>query len=90
MVMNLIDFGMPIDAALAAPRISFVEPDVLAVEEGIPASVRDALTAMGHNVRVVRALGNAHGLTLQYDSEGKPVKFHGASDPRGAGQARGY
>ena len=90
MVMNLIDFGMPIDAALAAPRISFVEPDVLAIEEGIPASVRDALKAMGHNVRVVRALGNAHGLTLQYDSEGKPVKFHGASDPRGAGKAGGY
>jgi hypothetical protein len=41
-------------------------------------------------VRVVRALGNAHGLTLQYDSEGKPAKFHGASDPRGAGEARGY
>ena len=90
MVMNLIDFGMPIAEALAAPRISFEEPDVLAVEEGIPASVRDALKAMGHNVRVVRALGNAHGLTLQYDSEGKPVKFHGASDPRGAGKAGGY
>jgi gamma-glutamyltranspeptidase / glutathione hydrolase len=90
MVMNLIDFGMSIEEALASPRISFVEPDVLAVEEGIPAGVRDALKALGHNVRVVRALGNAHGLTLQYDSEGKPVKFHGASDPRGAGVARGY
>jgi len=41
-------------------------------------------------VRVVRALGNAHGLTIQYDSEGKPVRFSGASDPRGAGLARGY
>ena len=38
MVMNLIDFGMSIDEALAAPRISFVEPDVLSVEEGIPAA----------------------------------------------------
>jgi gamma-glutamyltranspeptidase / glutathione hydrolase len=90
MVMNLIDFGMAIDEAIAAPRISFVEPDVLAVEEGIPAGVRDALAAMGHNVRAVRALGNAHGLTIQYDSEGKPVRFRGASDPRGAGAARGY
>jgi len=90
MVMNLVDFGMSIDEALAAPRISFAEPDALQVEEGIPADVRAALAAMGHNVRVVRALGNAHGLTLLYDSEGKPTKYRGASDPRGAGLARGY
>jgi hypothetical protein len=39
---------------------------------------------------VVRALGNAHGVTVQYNSEGKPVRFRGASDPRGAGKAGGY
>ena len=90
MVMNLIDFGMSIDEAIAAPRVSFVEPDSLAVEDGIPAEVRDALEAMGHDVRVVRALGNAHGLTIAYDSEGKPVRFRGGADPRGAGLAKGY
>jgi gamma-glutamyltranspeptidase/glutathione hydrolase len=89
-VMNLIDFGMPIDEAIASPRISFVEPDVLAVEEEIPSDIRAALAAMGHNVRVVRALGNAHGLTLAYDSNGRPVSFRGGADPRGAGAARGY
>jgi len=89
-VMNLIDFGMPIDEAIAAPRVSFVEPDELAVEEGIPADVRAALAAMGHNVRVVRALGNAHGLTIAYDSDGKPLSFRGGADPRGTGAARGY
>jgi gamma-glutamyltranspeptidase/glutathione hydrolase len=89
-VMNLIDFGMPIDEAIASPRISFVEPDVLAVEEGIPADVRAALAAMGHDVRVVRALGNAHGLTMSYDAAGRPVSFRGGADPRGAGAARGY
>jgi gamma-glutamyltranspeptidase len=81
---------MSMDEAIASPRISFVEPDVLSVEEGIPAAIREALKAMGHNVRVVRALGNAHGVTLQYNSEGKPVRFRGASDPRGAGKAGGY
>lgn len=90
MVMNLIDFGMEIDAAIAAPRVSFVEPDALAVEETIPAEVRAALAAMGHNIRAVRALGNAHGLTIAYDSDGKPVRFRGGADPRGAGVARGY
>jgi len=90
MVMNLIDFRMSIEEAIASPRISFVEPDELSVEEGIPAAIREALKAMGHNVRVVRALGNAHGVTVQYNSEGKPVRFRGASDPRGAGKAGGY
>jgi gamma-glutamyltranspeptidase len=81
---------MPIDEAIAATRISFVEPDVLAVEEGIPADVRAALAAMGHNVRSVRALGNAHGLTIAYGSDGRPLSFRGGADPRGAGAARGY
>ena len=89
-VMNLIDFGMRIDDAIASPRISFVEPDVLAVEEGIPVEVRNALAALGHNIRVVRALGNAHGLTIAYDSDGKPAQFRGGADPRGSGSARGY
>jgi gamma-glutamyltranspeptidase/glutathione hydrolase len=90
MVMNLIDFRMDIAAAIAAPRVSFVEPDVLAVEEGIPEDVRAALVALGHHVRIVQALGNAHGLTIAYGPGGRPAQFRGAADPRGHGEARGY
>ncbi len=90
MVINLIDFGMDVDRAIAAPRISFAEPDVLAVEEGMPAEVRAALEKMGHKVRPVRALGNAHGLAVEYGSAGKPERFTGAADPRGTGKAMGY
>ncbi len=89
-VMNLIDFGMDIGAAIASPRVSFVEPDVLAVEQAIPEPVRSALAAMGHQVRPVRALGNAHGLTIEYGKDGKPARFQGAADPRGSGLARGF
>jgi gamma-glutamyltranspeptidase / glutathione hydrolase len=89
-VMNLIDFGMTIDAAIAAPRISFVEPDLIAVEEGIAPEVRDALAARGHRLRVVRALGNAHGLTMEWVPGSGPARFRGSADPRGAGTARGY
>jgi gamma-glutamyltranspeptidase/glutathione hydrolase len=90
MVMNLIDFGMDIQAALAAPRVSFVEPDNLAVEEGIPAEVRELLAAKGHKILVRERLGNAHGLTIEYGPDGEPVRFTGGSDPRGEGLARGY
>jgi gamma-glutamyltranspeptidase / glutathione hydrolase len=90
MLLNLIDFDMNIQQAIAAPRISFVEPDVLAVDGSLPASVRDELLIRGHNVQVDRHwLGNAHGLTIEYDSEGKPVRFTGGSDPRGEGVAAG-
>ncbi len=88
--MNIIDFGMNIHDAIAAPRISFVEPDVLVVERGIPENVLEELAAMGHKVRIGGGLGNAHALTVEYDSEGVPVRFTGAADPRGSGLARGY
>ena len=29
MAMNLVDFGMDVEQAIAAPRISFAEPDTL-------------------------------------------------------------
>ncbi len=90
MIMNLVDFQMDIQQALTAPRISFVEPDTLAVEDAIPEAVRRQLAARGHKLRVVRALGNAHGLTIEYDRTGKPVRFQGAADPRGHGKAAGY
>jgi gamma-glutamyltranspeptidase/glutathione hydrolase len=93
MVMNMIDFGLNIQEALAAPRLSFVEPDIIAVEEDIPENVRNILIKMGHKIRVVRkpgGLGNAHGLTIEYDDDGKPMRFIGGSDPRGNGLAQGY
>jgi gamma-glutamyltranspeptidase/glutathione hydrolase len=90
MVMNVLDFGMDLRAALAAPRISFIEPDVLGVEDRIPEAVRQDLAARGHQVKTYARLGNAHGLTLEYGANGRPVRFTGAADPRGLGLAEGY
>ena len=86
-VMNLIDFGMDIENAIAAPRVSFAEPDMLLVEEKIPDVVYQALAARGHRVRKVDGLGNAHGLTIEYGADGKPARFRGGADPRGMGKA---
>ena len=92
MLMNLIDFDMDVQQAIAAPRISFVEPDVISVDASLPDSVRAELSALGHNVRVDdgRGLGNAYGLTVEYDEQGKPLRFTGGADPRGVGVAVGY
>lgn len=88
-LINLLDFQMDLGQALAAGRISFVEPDVLAVERRIDETTHDVLRQLGHKVRAVDALGNAHILSLEYDDNGAPVVFQGAADPRGGGLARG-
>ena len=93
MVMNIIDFRMDILGAIAAPRVSFVEPDTIAMERGINSEVRRALKSRGHKIHLIKGsggLGNAHGLMIEYDQDGKPVCFLGASDPRGKGLAQGY
>jgi len=87
MIMNLLDFDMDIEQAIAAPRIAFVEPNTLVVEEGIPETVREQLASMGHEIQV-RDIGNANGLAIEYLEDGG-VKFTGASDRRGAGLAQG-
>jgi gamma-glutamyltranspeptidase/glutathione hydrolase len=90
MLMNMIDFEMDISEALAAGRISFIEPDIIAVEDNISEEVQGALREMGHNVSVGYGLGNGHGLSIEYDDSGNPVRFTGAADPRGRGLAKGF
>lgn len=88
-LMNLIDFDMDLASAIAAPRVSFSEPDSLDVEAAIPETIQNELRALGHKIRTRRAIGNAHGLTIEYDSAGRVSRFTGAADPRGAGLAKG-
>jgi len=90
MVMNLVDFGMDIREAVSAPRVSFIEPDTIAVEADIPENVRGELEARGHLLRLSRGLGDAHALTIAYGRDGKPIRFTAASDPRGAGSAKEF
>jgi gamma-glutamyltranspeptidase/glutathione hydrolase len=88
-LVNLLDFEMDLAEALAAPRIGFLEPDRLAVEEGVPEEVRRDLASRGHRLEICDRIGNAHALTLEHDAEGRPRRFAGAADPRGDGQALG-
>ncbi len=90
MIMNMIDFGMDVGRALSEPRVSFAEPEFLAVERTVSKRVRDRLESMGHVLRLTGGLGNGHALTIEYDAEGMPIRFTGAADPRGSGLARGY
>jgi len=90
MVMSIIDFGMDVQEAIDAPRIAFIEPDVIAVDARIPGAVRDSLASMGHHVEVSGGFSNAHGLAIEYDGQGHPTQFRGGSETRGTGLAKGY
>jgi gamma-glutamyltranspeptidase/glutathione hydrolase len=89
MILNIIDFDMNIQEAIAAPRIAFIEPNTLAVESTVSEAIRETLASMGHEIRVGN-IGNAHGLTIEYDASGEPIRFTGGTDPRGGGLAKGY
>ncbi|CAN5700171.1 gamma-glutamyltransferase [soil metagenome] len=91
MLMNLVDFDLDIQQAISAPRISFVEPDSFAIDGGLPAVVQSELASLGYTLFVDEyGLGNAHGLAIEYDDSGEPVRFTGGADPRGCGVAVGF
>jgi gamma-glutamyltranspeptidase/glutathione hydrolase len=89
MILNVVEFGMDLQGAIDAPRIAFVEPSTLIVEPEVESALREQLAAMGHEIEV-RGIGNAHALAIEYDESGRPVRFIGAADRRGAGLAAGY
>ncbi len=88
LVMNLVDFGMTVEEAVSAGRVSFVEPDTVVAERSVAEAVLDELQARGHKIRAGGGIGNAHALTIEYGPDGKPVRFSAAADPRGAGLAK--
>jgi len=90
MITNIETFDMDVQQAISAPRFSFVIPDLLGVEPEIPTNVQAELEALGHDVYVDDfGFGNAHGLAIEYGTEGNPDRFTGGADPRGEGAATG-
>jgi gamma-glutamyltranspeptidase/glutathione hydrolase len=88
-VSNVVDHGMSIQMALEAPRftkLKFAGCDIL-IENRVAKEVRDALTAKGHEFKVVGDFSNqvGGGQAVIYNSA-TGVKY-GASDPRKDGSA---
>jgi len=85
-IVNVIDFGMDIHAALEAPRFHHQwSPDELKIERGIGDAVLDGLRAKGHKLAPGGAIGVCNAVGRSADGKG----FTGASDPRVAGLAEG-
>ncbi len=88
-ILNVIDFGLPLQDAVDAPRIHYQwRPDeVLYERNGLPADVVVNLRAIGYVVNETPdSNGRCHALMIDYGSG----RFLGAPDPREEGVADGY
>jgi gamma-glutamyltranspeptidase/glutathione hydrolase len=82
-ISNVVDFGMSMAEAVAAPRIVALS-DTIDVSNRIPHGVTDALAAQGYPIaRSYQsfAFGAPHGLAL------KDGTWHGGADPQRDGMA---
>ncbi|MBW2389427.1 MAG: gamma-glutamyltransferase, partial [Deltaproteobacteria bacterium] len=94
-ILNVIDYGMNVQEAVAAPRFHHQWiPDKLYLEPEFPADVIDALSARGHNVEQSgRRWSSAQSIVIEVGAEGADgddVLMTGGSDPRSDGAAVPY
>lgn len=77
--VNVADFEMPLDEAVAAGRFHHQWlPDMLTVEKGgLPDEVLQELEAMGHSIREINRMAVIKAIQVLPDG-----RLHGAGDPR--------
>lgn len=90
MIVNVIDFGYSIQAAIEAPRFRTYEGTILEVEARIPKAVRDELDTKGHTIRLIDdwsyLVGGGQGIMIDPESG----TLLGGADPRRDGYALGW
>ena len=83
--LNVVDFDMDAQAAIAAPRIHDQWfPEVLMVEPQIPRDVTQALTARGQNVKEIPHVGVSNLIVRTSDG------LDAAAEPRSPSTPAGY
>jgi gamma-glutamyltranspeptidase/glutathione hydrolase len=76
-IMNVIDHGLNIQSAVAAPRIHHQwMPDQLRIEAGISPDTIKKLQDMGHEVKKKKAMGAIQSIMISDDT------MYGGADPR--------
>ncbi|PKL75670.1 MAG: gamma-glutamyltransferase [Candidatus Melainabacteria bacterium HGW-Melainabacteria-1] len=84
-LLNVVDFGMDVEAAVSAPRFHHQwVPETLYIEREMPFDVRSALMAKGHQL----ASGTAENVVQAVMF--RDGVFTGAADPRKGGRPEGY
>jgi gamma-glutamyltranspeptidase / glutathione hydrolase len=86
-ILNVLDYGMGMQAAVSASRLHHQwQPDLIFVEEaGIDPKTADALEKMGYKLQYRGGIGRVDAILKLPDG-----KFEGGADPRGDDKAAGY
>lgn len=84
-IVNIIDYNMTIEDAIAAPKFHHQwAPDILYVEKGFDANVLEKLRKMGYTVQERGPIGRTEIIGIQNGN------LSAASDPRGDDSVAGY
>jgi gamma-glutamyltranspeptidase/glutathione hydrolase len=83
-VVNVVDLGLGVQAAVAAGRVMPDEGRKLLFEPRVPQNVRDALAAKGYQLEVDTAIANSQALQIVNGL------YQGVTDPRSPGGAYAY
>ncbi len=78
-MLNTIEFGMPLDSAVVAPRFhhQWLPDQILVEQEALSPAVRDSLRAMGHLLEEVERMAVIKAILRRPDG-----RLHAAGDPR--------
>jgi gamma-glutamyltranspeptidase/glutathione hydrolase len=89
-ISNVIDRGMPIQAAISAPRLYQGRTGNLSLEGRYSINAYNGLVALGHTVTVNpdydAVFGGVHAVLFDHAAK----LLHGGADPRRDGQAAGF
>jgi len=78
----VIDRGMPMADAVAAPRCHSEEPDLLFIEPAFPEALAEALRARGYRVQRSTYMSRVQAILIEPDG-----RLVAGADPRGGAGA---
>ncbi|MFO8115913.1 MAG: gamma-glutamyltransferase [Halorubrum sp.] len=81
-LLNVAEFGMDIEEAVAEPRVYSATGTWVQAEGGVPDDVAEELNEAGHDVSVVDTIGNAQSILVRDDGD-----YVGVADDRRDGSA---
>jgi len=88
-ILNVIDFKMTLEQAIAWPRVFLAGPELRMEAAGIPAAVFPKLEALGYQLRPYAGIDVYFGRVHAIHIDSGTKSMFGAADPRGYGASGG-
>lgn len=90
-IVNMVDYGMGVQAALDAPRLHCEAHDMdVRLEDGFPAGTLQSLAAMGHNLEIEEMFSGSYGRMQAIKVDHRAGLYFGGSEPRSHSGVRGF